>query len=146
MAESKAAIHGAIAANVAIATTKFTAAGVTGSSAMLSEAVHSTVGTGNGLLLLLRVGLRRSKRPRFAQPPVWPRQGAAFLEPDRGGADFRAGRRHFQAFPGMSICEGVQHMLRPKPLTDPFWNYVVLGAAAPPALAITPPPRQTSPS
>ena len=67
MAESKTAVYGAIAANVAIATTKFIVAGVTGSSAMLSEAVHSTVDTGNGLLLL--VGMHRSKRPASRAHP-----------------------------------------------------------------------------
>ena len=67
MAESKIAVYGAIAANLAIATTKFIVAGVTGSSAMLSEAVHSTVDTGNGLLLL--VGLHRSKRPASRHHP-----------------------------------------------------------------------------
>ena len=67
MAESTVAIYGAIAANVAIAITKFIVAGMTGSSAMLSEAVHSTVDTGNGLLLL--VGLHRSKRPASRDHP-----------------------------------------------------------------------------
>lgn len=69
MAESKTAVHGAIAANVAIATTRFIVAGMTGSSAMLSEAVHSTVDTGNGLLLL--VGMHRSKRPASRDHPFW---------------------------------------------------------------------------
>ncbi|MBB4221748.1 divalent metal cation (Fe/Co/Zn/Cd) transporter [Variovorax guangxiensis] len=61
MAESKIAIYGAIGANVAIAATKFIVAGITGSSAMLSEGVHSAVDTFNGVLLL--VGLHLSKRP-----------------------------------------------------------------------------------
>ena len=51
MAESKVAIYGAIAANVAIAVTKFVVAGITGSSAMLSEGIHSAVDTFNGVLL-----------------------------------------------------------------------------------------------
>ncbi|HEU4707972.1 MAG TPA: cation transporter, partial [Methylophilaceae bacterium] len=60
MAESRFVVYGAIAGNVAIAITKFIVAAVTGSSAMLSEAIHSTVDTGNGLLLL--VGMKRSER------------------------------------------------------------------------------------
>ncbi|MGH8783666.1 MAG: cation transporter [Cupriavidus necator] len=63
---SRIAVYGAIAANVAIAATKFIVAAVTGSSAMLSEAIHSTVDTGNELLLL--VGMARSRRPGRPMP------------------------------------------------------------------------------
>jgi cation diffusion facilitator family transporter len=61
MASSKKAIYAAIAGNFAIAVTKFIGAAVSGSSAMLSEGIHSLVDTGNGGLLLL--GIRRSQRP-----------------------------------------------------------------------------------
>ena len=47
--------------NSLIAFTKFIAAGMTGSSAMLSEGIHSTVDTGNQILLLY--GLRRAAKP-----------------------------------------------------------------------------------
>ncbi len=93
MAESKFAVYGAIAANTAIAITKFVVAGITGSSAMLSEAVHSTVDTGNGILLL--IGIHLQPAAGHAGASVRPRQGALFLEPDRRGADLRPGRRHF---------------------------------------------------
>jgi hypothetical protein len=65
MAGSRVSIYGAIAANLAIAVTKFTVGGITGSSAMLSEGIHSLVDTGNGLLLLVgaRLSERRSRRP-----------------------------------------------------------------------------------
>src|SRR5215211_5794280 len=64
---SKTVIFAAMAGNFAIAVTKFVAAGVTGSSAMLSEGIHSLVDTGNGLLLLW--GIRQSKKPPDNQHP-----------------------------------------------------------------------------
>lgn len=121
MAESKSAVYGAIAANVAIAITKFIVAGMTGSSAMLSEAVHSTVDTGNGLLLL--VGLHRSKRPASRDHPFGHGKELYFWSLIVAVLIFGLGG-------GISLYEGVQHMLQPEPLTDPFWNYVVLAVAA----------------
>ena len=67
MTNSKLAIYGAIAANVAIAATKLVVAGITGSSAMLSEGIHSSVDTFNGILLL--VGIRLSQRPATTEHP-----------------------------------------------------------------------------
>ena len=121
MAESKVAVYGAIAANVAIAITKFIVAGVTGSSAVLSEAVHSTVDTGNGVLLL--VGLHRSKRPASRHHPFGHGKELYFWSLTVAVLIFGLGG-------GISMYEGVQHMRRPEPLTDPFWNCIVLGAAA----------------
>ena len=65
MAESNKVIYAAIAANLAIAATKFTAAAFTGSSAMISEGIHSIVDTGNDSLML--VGVRRSRKPADAR-------------------------------------------------------------------------------
>lgn len=118
--ESPLAVYGAIVANVAIAATKFVVAGVTGSSAMLSEAVHSTVDTGNGLLLL--VGLRLSEKPPSAQHPFGHGKELYFWSLIVGVLIFGLGG-------GISIYEGVAHLRHPEPLRDPFWNYVVLGAA-----------------
>ena len=60
---SKVVVYAALAGNLAVAVVKFIAAALTGSSAMLSEGVHSLVDTGNELLLLY--GMKRA-----AQPPV----------------------------------------------------------------------------
>src|SRR6267143_4866072 len=65
--ESRTAIFAAIAGNIAIAVTKLIAAYFTGSSAMLSEGIHSLVDTGNGGLLLL--GIKRSQKPADAAHP-----------------------------------------------------------------------------
>jgi len=114
---SKIAIYGAMAANVAIAIVKFVAASITGSSAMMSEGIHSAVDTGNSLLLLL--GMKRSQRP-----------------PDRGHPFGHGKEIYFWSLivailvfslgGGMSVYEGISHIQHPEPIKDPFWNYVVL--------------------
>ena len=121
MAESKIAIYGAISANVAIAVTKFAVAGITGSSAMLSEGIHSAVDTFNGILLL--VGLRLSKRPATPEYPFGHGKELYFWSLIVAVLIFGLGG-------GVSFYEGVQHIQRPEPLHDPMWNYVVLGVAA----------------
>lgn len=121
MAESKLAVYGAIAANVAIATTKFIVAGITGSSAMLSEGVHSAVDTFNGILLL--VGLRLSKRPATDEHPFGHGKELYFWSLIVAVLIFGLGG-------GASFYEGFQHIAQPEPMRDPTWNYVVLAAAA----------------
>lgn len=120
MSESKTAIYGAIGANVAIAITKFVVAGVTGSSAMLSEGIHSAVDTFNGVLLL--VGVRLSKRPATDEHPFGHGKELYFWGLIVAVLIFGLGG-------GVSFYEGVQHMLHPEPMRDPMWNYIVLGAA-----------------
>ena len=118
--ESPLAVYGAIAANVAIAITKAVVAAVTGSSAMLSEAIHSAVDTGNGLLLLW--GVHRSRRPATAMHPFGHGRELYFWSLIVAVLIFGLGG-------GVSFYEGVRHLRHPQPLRDPFWNYVVLGAA-----------------
>ena len=120
MADSKIAVYGAIAANVAIAVTKFIVAGLTGSSAMLSEGIHSAVDAGNGVLLL--VGLHMSKKPATPEHPFGRGKELYFWSLIVAVLIFGLGG-------GMSIYEGVLHMRHPEPLTDPTWIYVVLAMA-----------------
>jgi cation diffusion facilitator family transporter len=121
MAESKVAVYGAIAANIAIAVTKFIAAGISGSSAMLSEGIHSTVDTGNGLLLL--IGIHLSQRKPTVEHPFGHGKELYFWSLIVAVLIFGLGG-------GVSAYEGILHMLHPEPLKDAFWSYVVLAAAA----------------
>ena len=116
----KLVVYGALAANFAIAASKFIAAFFSGSSAMLAEGIHSTVDTGNEFLLLL--GLRESRRPADEMHPFGYGKELYFWSLIVAIALFGLGG-------GMSIYEGITHLQQPSDTTDPFWNYVVLGVA-----------------
>jgi len=118
--ESKTAIFAAIAGNVAIAVTKMIAAFITGSSAMLSEGIHSLVDTGNGGLLLF--GLRLSRKPADAHHPFGRGKELYFWSLVVAILIFALGG-------GMSVYEGVTHLTHRPTLSDPTWNYIVLGFA-----------------
>jgi len=119
-AESKLAIYAAIGGNLAIAIMKFTAAAFTGSSAMLSEGIHSLVDTGNGGLLLL--GIHKSKRRADAAHPFGYGKELYFWSLIVAVLIFGVGG-------GISIYEGIVHLITPSALEDPFWSYIVLGLA-----------------
>jgi cation diffusion facilitator family transporter len=114
---SKVAIYGAIAANSAIAVMKFVAAFFTGSSAMLSEGIHSLVDTGNGVLLLF--GIRQSKKPADANHPYGYGNEIFFWS-------FVVAILIFALGGGIAIYEGIQHIIHPRELLNVQWNYVVL--------------------
>jgi cation diffusion facilitator family transporter len=118
--ESRLAVYGAIAANVAIAVTKFVAAAWTGSSAMLSEAIHSVVDTGDGLLLL--VGLHLSRRPADDTHPFGYGKDLYFWTLIVGILIFSVGG-------GMSVYEGASHLLRPAEAGHFEVNVVVIAAS-----------------
>jgi cation diffusion facilitator family transporter len=116
--ESKKVIYAALAGNLAIALTKFVAAAFTGSSAMLSEGVHSLVDTGNGGLLLY--GMHRAARPPDRMHPLGHGRELYFWS-------FIVALLVFALGAGVSFYEGVTHILAPEPISDPKVNYIVLG-------------------
>ncbi len=115
---SKLSLYGGIAANVAIAISKFVAAYFTGSSAMLSEGIHSLVDTGNSGLLLY--GTAQSQRPADAEHPFGHSKELYFWGLIVAVLIFAIGG-------GMSFYEGIKHIQHPEPIEDAGWNYVVLG-------------------
>jgi cation diffusion facilitator family transporter len=115
---SKLSLYGGIAANVAIAISKFVAAYFTGSSAMLSEGIHSLVDTGNSGLLLY--GTAQSQRPPDAEHPFGHSKELYFWGLIVAVLIFAIGG-------GMSFYEGIKHIQHPEPIEDAGWNYVVLG-------------------
>jgi len=117
---SKKVIYAALAGNSLIAVTKFVAAGMTGSSAMLSEGIHSLVDTGNQGLLLH--GLRRSRQPADEHFPFGHGKEVYFWS-------FLVAILIFAVGAGVSIYEGVRHILSPAELRNAIVNYIVIGLA-----------------
>ena len=117
---SKKVIYAALVGNLLIAVTKFGASVVTGSSAMLSEAIHSVVDTGNQGLLLL--GLRRARRPADARHPFGYGMELYFWA-------FVVAIMLFGIGSGLSIYEGVDKLRHPHEITNPYVNYIVLAIA-----------------
>ena len=117
---SRRVIYAAVAANLAIAISKFIAAAATGSASMLAEGIHSAVDTGNELLLLL--GIRRSNRPADQWHPFGYGKVLYFWALFVAVSVFSIGG-------GVSIYHGIISLLDPPPLEDPRWNYAVLLAA-----------------
>ncbi|RUX10120.1 cation transporter [Mesorhizobium sp. M00.F.Ca.ET.151.01.1.1] len=115
---SRTVIYAALAGNLAIALTKFAAAFFTGSSAMLSEGVHSLVDTGNGGLLLY--GMHRAARPADSTHPLGHGRELYFWS-------FIVALLVFALGAGVSFYEGVVHIMAPEPVANVKVNYIVLG-------------------
>lgn len=114
---SKKVIFAALVGNGLIAITKFGAAFYTGSSAMLSEAVHSVVDTGNQFLLLH--GIRQSQKPADEMHPFGFGRELYFWT-------FVVAILIFGVGAGISFYEGYSKLLDPHPVTNPVVNYAVL--------------------
>lgn len=117
---SKKVIYAALAGNLLIAATKFGASAITGSSAMLSEAIHSVVDTGNQGLLLF--GMRQAKRPADAAHPFGYGMELYFWS-------FVVAIMVFAVGAGVSVYEGIDKLRFPHEITSPYVNYVVLAVA-----------------
>ncbi|HNP26849.1 MAG TPA: cation diffusion facilitator family transporter [Nitrosomonas sp.] len=113
-------IFAALIGNTLIAITKFIASVITGSSAMLSEAIHSLVDTGNQGLLLY--GIRRASKPADKDYPFGYGKEIYFWS-------FIVAILIFALGAGVSIYEGIRHIISPEPIKNPFINYIVLGLA-----------------
>ncbi|CAB1063486.1 Cation transport protein [Olavius sp. associated proteobacterium Delta 1] len=117
---SSKVIYAALAGNFLIALTKFLAFIMTGSSAMLSEGVHSVVDTGNQILLLY--GLRRSRIPADERYPFGHGKEVYFWS-------FVVAIMIFAVGAGVSIYKGVHHLFHPAAIQNPYLNYIVLALA-----------------
>jgi cation diffusion facilitator family transporter len=119
--ESKIAVIAAVVGNLIIAIIKFGAGALTGSSAMISEGIHSLVDTGNGGLVLM--GMRRSTAPADAEHPFGHGKELYFWTLIVAISIFGIGG-------GMSVYEGITHLLNPVHVENPWPNYIVLAIAA----------------
>lgn len=107
----------ALAANLGIAVAKFVAAAITGSSAMLTEGVHSLVDSTNQLLLMY--GQKRAARPADAVHPGGYGRELYFWS-------FVVALLVFALGAGVSVYEGIIHLMQPEPAVSPLIGYAVL--------------------
>src|SRR5258708_8065260 len=117
---SKRVVYAALAGNLAIALTKFVAAGSVGSSAMWSEGIHSLVDSGNQGLLLS--GMKRAARPADARFPFGYGKEVYFWS-------FVVALLVFATGAGLSLYAGIRHLHNPAEIENPLVNYIVLAVA-----------------
>lgn len=119
-AGSKIAIIAALVGNGAIAIAKFIGAALTGSSAMISEGIHSMVDCGNQVLLLY--GLKQSVKPPDERFPFGHGKEVYFWS-------FIVAILIFSVGAGISIYKGIHHILHPEPIKSIGINYIILSLA-----------------
>jgi divalent metal cation (Fe/Co/Zn/Cd) transporter len=117
LATSRRVVLAALAGNGAIALAKFAAAAISGSTAMLTEAIHSLVDTGDQILLL--VGQARSEKPADATHPLGHGMEAYFWS-------FIVALMVFLVGGVLSAYEGVRQILSPIPIISPWISLAVL--------------------
>ncbi|HTF28683.1 MAG TPA: cation diffusion facilitator family transporter [Flavitalea sp.] len=120
MASANKSIYGALIANLAIAVTKFIAGGISNCSSMTAEGIHSMVDTTNQVLLLY--GIRKSKKPADRSHPFGYGKELYFWS-------FMVSILIFGLGGGISINQGIRHIIDPEPLSDPTINYIVLAVS-----------------
>jgi cation diffusion facilitator family transporter len=118
---SRGVIYAGIVGNLLVAATKFAATVFTGSSVMMSEAIHSLVDTGNSLLLIY--GMHRAKQLPDKTHPLGYSREIYFWS-------FVVAVLVFALGAGISLYEGIAHILNPEPIQNATVNYIVLAISA----------------
>lgn len=117
---SKTAIIAALVGNTLVSITKFVAASLTGSSAMFSEGIHSLIDTGNQGLLLY--GIKQSQKPADEDFPFGHGKEIYFWS-------FVVAILIFAVGAGVSLYEGIHHIIHPEPIKNAMISYIVLALA-----------------
>ena len=122
--ESPKAVVAAVLANIAIGIVKFIAAALSGSSAMISEGIHSIVDSGNGLLILF--GMKRAERKPDITHPFGYSTELYFWTLVVAVMIFALGG-------GVSMYEGIHRITSITPETtlgNPTLNYIIIAISA----------------